>query len=67
MILHLDKYDDIYLNQLEISIANCLTSIPCPPRGYCDSTCELQQLCKLLKDAHDDVCQEGFKRSGTKP
>lgn len=67
MILHLDKYDDLYLNQLENSIAHCLTEIPCPPRGYCDSACGLQQFCKLLKAAYDDVCQEGFKRNGTKP
>lgn len=64
MILYLDKYDDLYLKQLEISIAHCLTRIPCPPRGYCDSTCSLQQFCKLLKAAYD-VCQEEFKRNGT--
>ena len=66
MILHLDKYDDLYLNQLEISIAHCLTRIPCPHRGYCDSTCGLQRFCKLLKAAYDDVYQEESKRNAKK-
>lgn len=63
MILHLDKYDDLYLNQLGISIAHCLTRIPCPPRGYCD----LDQFCNLLQLAYIDVRQEESKRNGTKP
>lgn len=67
MILRLNEYDDLYLKQLENSIAYCLTRITCPPRGYCDSTCGLHQFCELLKTAYDDVCQEEFKRNGTKP
>nr|DAS20635.1 MAG TPA: MDM2-binding [Caudoviricetes sp.] len=55
MILHLDKYDDLYLNQLGISIAHCLTRIPCPPRGYFNSTCGLYQFCNLLQLAYIDV------------
>lgn len=67
MILHLEKYDDLYLNQLGISIAHCLTRIPCPPRGYCDSTCGLYQFCNSMQLAYIDVRQEESKRNGTKP
>lgn len=67
MILHLDKYDDVYLNQLRISIAYCLTGIPCPPRGYCDSTCGLHQFCNFMQLAYIDVVEEESKRNGTKP
>ena len=67
MSLHLDKYDDLYLKQLENSIAHCIIKIPCPPSGCCDSTCGLQRFCKLLKAAYNDVRQEESKRNGTKP
>lgn len=66
MIIRIDEYDDLYLKQLEISIAYFLTRLPCPPSGYCDSTCGLQQFCKSLKTAYDNVCQEESKRNGTK-
>jgi hypothetical protein len=67
MILHLDKYDDLYLGQLKTSIANAHIKILCPPGGYCDSTCCLQELCELLTAAYNDVCQEESKRNATKP
>lgn len=67
MNFSLSKYDDLYLKQLEVAIRYSLVRIPCPPRGYCDSTCGLQQFCKLLKAAYDDVCQEEYNRNGTEP
>ena len=67
MILHLDKYDDLYLGQLKTSIANAHIKILCPPGGYCDSACGLNQFCEALQVAYIDVCQEESKRNGTEP
>lgn len=66
MILHLDKYDDLYLDKLKIFINHCIVGIPCPNIRYCDSACGLNQFCELLQVAYIDVCQEESKRNGTK-
>lgn len=66
MILRLDGYDDLYIKQLIGFFGKEIVNIPCPSRGYCDSSCGVRRFCKLLQVAYSEVWQEESKRNGTK-
>lgn len=64
MILRLDEYDDLYIEQLIGFFGKEIVNIPCPSRGYCDSSCGVRRFCKLLQGVYSEVCQEKSKRYG---
>lgn len=66
MILRLDGYDDLYIKQLMDFLCKEIVNIPCPYRGYCDPSCGVRRFCILLDIAFNEVCQEKYKRNGTK-
>lgn len=66
MILRLDGYDDLYIKQLIEFFGKEMVNIPCQFRGYCDSSCGMILFCKLLQVAYSEVCEEEYKRHGTK-
>lgn len=66
MVLYLNKYDNLYFNQIKNFVAKCVVEIPCPPYGDCDSTCGVNEFCTLLQNVYDDVCKEESKRNDAK-